>query len=135
MEPVPDHVVVFDGVCNFCSWSVSFIIAHDKRALFRFAALQSAAGRELCQRSGIDPDQVDAVLLFQRDRVRRRSDAALAIATAFGGPWRLLAVFWLVPRPVRDWLYGIVARRRYRWFGQRTTCLVPTDEIRHRFIE
>jgi predicted DCC family thiol-disulfide oxidoreductase YuxK len=131
----PDNVVVFDGMCNLCTWSVSFIISHDKHALFRFASIQSPAGRQLCQGSGIDPDTFNSILLLQRTGARRSSDAALAIATAFGGPWRLLAVLRIVPRPVRDWVYGSVARHRYRWFGRQAACLVPSAEIRHRFIE
>jgi predicted DCC family thiol-disulfide oxidoreductase YuxK len=135
MKEWPDNIVVFDGVCNLCTWSVSFIIRHDKRARFRFASIQSAAGQQLCQRFGIKPDQFDTVLLIQHNGARSCSDAALAIATTFGGPWRLLALARLVPRRVRDWVYGVVARYRYQWFGRQTACMVPSDEVRHRFIE
>jgi predicted DCC family thiol-disulfide oxidoreductase YuxK len=135
MKEWPDNIVIFDGVCNLCTWSVSFVIRHDKRARFRFASIQSEAGQQLCQRFGIKPGQFDTILLIQHDGVCSGSDAALAIATTFGGPWRLLVLVRLVPRQVRDWAYSVVARYRYRWFGRQTTCMVPSDEIRHRFIE
>lgn len=135
MEEWPDSIIVFDGVCNLCTRSVSFIIRHDQQARFRFASIQSAAGQRLCRRFGINPDQFDTVLLIQRDAVRGGSDAALAIATTFGGLWRLVALVRFVPRRVRDWAYGVVSRSRYRWFGRHTTCMVPSDDVRQRFID
>lgn len=128
-------VIVFDGMCNLCSRSVAFIIRRDPERRFRFAPMQSEAGARLLQRHGLDPDDVRTLLLVEGGRPYLRSDAWLRVVRRLRGPWRLAAGLRLVPRPVRDWVYGVVARNRYRWFGRREQCLVPTPEERDRFLE
>jgi len=128
-------IVLFDGVCNFCTASVQFILKRDKRVRYRFASLQSDAARRLlepCLRSGPVPD---AIVLVENGECVFASTAALRIGRSFGGVWRLLGMFWIVPRPVRDAVYRWFARRRYGWFGKRDTCYVPTPEERSRFLE
>lgn len=133
-EPV-HPIVLFDGVCNLCSGSVQFILRRDPGARFRFASLQSPAGQELLTRLGIDSPGIDSVVVIEGDRWYKESDAALRLARHLGGPWRLLTVFRLIPRPLRDRLYRLIARNRYRWFGKKEVCWLPTPELRGRFLD
>ena len=134
VEP-PDNVVVFDGVCNLCNRYVRFVIERDPDALFRFAPMQSPAGALLLRRHGIVPEDLDTFVLIRSGRVYARSDAAIEIARRLRGPWRLLSLVRVVPRPLRNWLYDIIARNRYRWFGKLSACAVPRAEHRGRFVD
>jgi predicted DCC family thiol-disulfide oxidoreductase YuxK len=127
-------VVLFDGVCNLCSGTVRFLIPRDPRARLRFAALQSPAGQEIQRRFGLEPSALDTLVLVEGDRCYRKSSAALRVARHLSGAWPLLVVGLLLPRPLRDWAYDQLARRRYAWFGRREECLVPTPELRERFL-
>jgi predicted DCC family thiol-disulfide oxidoreductase YuxK len=132
----PGPVVLFDGVCNLCDASVRFIVDRDSAEVFRFASLDSSAAHALlegAERRGSDP-LPDSVLLVEEGRVYDRSTAALRIARRLGWPWKLAYAFVWIPRFVRDAAYDWVARRRYAWFGKKETCLVPTPEIRARFL-
>lgn len=131
MENQP--IVLFDGVCNFCDASVNFIISRDRAGVFRFAPLQSDAGRELIEKYSI-PADVDSVILIDNDRAFIHSDAALRIAQRLGGVWKLLSLFRIVPRSIRDWGYKLFAKNRYRLFGKKDSCMMPTPEIRERFL-
>lgn len=126
--------LLFDGVCNLCSGVVQWVIAHDAGARFRFASLQSDAGRALLAEHGLPLDAMDSVVLVDGDRHWLRSDAALELLRRIGGGWALLAALRIVPRPLRDAVYGWVARNRYRWYGRRAECWVPTPELRARFL-
>lgn len=127
-------VVLFDGVCNLCNGSVQFIIRRDPAGRFRFASLQSEAGQALLRRHGLDPEDLFSVILVEDGRVHSRSDAALRIAGGLSGGWRAAGALRVVPRPLRDLVYGLVARNRYRWFGRRDACMIPTPELRARFL-
>jgi predicted DCC family thiol-disulfide oxidoreductase YuxK/O-antigen ligase len=132
----PAHpILLFDGVCNLCNGSVQLIIRRDPEARFRFASLQSAVGQRYLGELGVDRQAVDSVILIEGDRWYKESDAALRIARLLGGPWRALAIFRLLPRPLRDGLYRVIARHRYRWFGKRESCWLPTPELRSRFLD
>jgi predicted DCC family thiol-disulfide oxidoreductase YuxK len=128
-------VILFDGVCNFCSQSVQFILKRDRRRRFRFASLQSGAARGLLARCAPAGPVPDAIVLIHGDRCWFGSTAALRIAVSLGSGWRLLGAFWIVPRPVRDWFYRWFAARRYRWFGKRDACYVPGPGDRSRFLD
>ena len=128
-------LVLFDGVCNLCNGVVKFVIARDPRGRFQFAALQSAAARRVIEGHGAPDPLPDAIVLLEDGRLYTRSTAALRIARQLTFPWPLTAVFLAIPRPLRDWAYGRFASRRYRWFGRRETCMVPSPELRARFIE
>jgi predicted DCC family thiol-disulfide oxidoreductase YuxK len=131
-------IILFDGVCNLCSGVVRFVVARDPHARFRFAALQSDAARRACIEAGAAPPAAvdpDSVIVIADGRVLDRSDAALAIAARLPFPWPLFGVFRILPRGLRDWLYRLVARNRYRWFGKSDACMVPTPELRARFID
>jgi predicted DCC family thiol-disulfide oxidoreductase YuxK len=127
-------IVLFDGVCNFCNRSVNWIIRRDRRGRFRFAALQSEAGTALQERHGLDPSALDTLVLVEDGRVYVKSTAALRILRRLRSRWRALYGLIAVPRPVRDFAYDWFARRRYRWFGKRDECMVPTADVRERFL-
>ncbi len=139
MEPQIDRrpassVVLFDGVCNLCNAAVRFVIERDPSARFRFAPLDSAAARALLQTAPAPAALPDSIVLVDDEGVFTRSDAALRIARRLTFPWPLAYVFILVPRVLRDALYEWIARHRYSWFGRRDTCMVPTPELRERFL-
>ena len=127
-------IVLFDGRCNLCNGSVKFIIRHDPRGRFRFASLQSDRGRKIVAESGRDPADIDTIVLVQGGRAYDRSSAALRIAQGLGFPLALLSVFLLIPPPLRDLVYRWIARNRYRWFGTTEACLMPTADVRTRFL-
>lgn len=137
---VPDpeaSIVLFDGHCNLCCGSVRFISDRDPHARFRFASLQSkAAGKLLALHGGlVQPADPASAVLLQHGRAYTRSAAALRIARGLRFPWSLCYVLILLPRPLRDALYSFVAARRYRWFGRRESCMIPTPDLRGRFVE
>jgi predicted DCC family thiol-disulfide oxidoreductase YuxK len=131
---IPENLVLFDGVCNLCSALVQFVIRHDRVAKFRFAAIQSEIGKEIFQSHGLDPADLQTFVFISGGRMHVRSDAAIEVVSRFGGAWKLFTIFRLVPRMVRDSGYSFVARNRYRWFGRKEVCMVPTPEIKERFI-
>jgi len=126
-------IVLFDGVCNFCSDSVNFIIRHDTENKFMFAPLQSEKGIELRAKYGIE-DNIDSIVLIEDDQAFTRSTGALRIAKRLGGIWAAAYVLIIVPRPIRDYFYELFAKYRYRWFGKKDECMLPTPEIRARFL-
>ncbi|MGB5623809.1 MAG: thiol-disulfide oxidoreductase DCC family protein [Gammaproteobacteria bacterium] len=134
MNSSEGNIVVFDGLCNLCSASVRFILEYDRRGAIRFAPMQSPLGHDLLQRHGIDPADAHTFLLLRGTQAFVQSDAALEIARDLGR-WRWLRVLRVIPRGLRNRIYGVIARHRYRWFGKRDTCFVPTDEQRARFLD
>ncbi|MBS1685457.1 MAG: thiol-disulfide oxidoreductase DCC family protein [Bacteroidetes bacterium] len=131
---IPDRLVLFDGVCNLCNASVQFVIRHDTEGRFRFAALQSDAGHKVLAEHGLTTDKFDSFIYLRQGQLYQRSTAALYLMRDLGGAWGLLYAFIIVPRPLRDAVYDLVARYRYRWFGRRESCMMPTEELRGRFL-
>ena len=129
-----NDVVIFDGVCKLCTGSLAFILRHEAAQELRFAPMQSAAGKQLMQKFGIDPAQMKTFVVIADGRAYVRSDAAIRVSRFLRGGWRLLRMVRVVPRPIRDYVYDLVARNRYRWFGRHDTCIVPTSELESRFI-
>ncbi|AQR73815.1 thiol-disulfide oxidoreductase DCC family protein [Sphingomonas sp. LM7] len=127
-------VIVFDAACILCSAHAQFVLRHDRRGRFRLASMQGDAGAAIYRRFGIDPADPDTLIVVQGETALRDSDAILAIWRGLGWPWRAVGVFGLVPRGMRDPLYRWVARRRYRLFGRRETCWMPTPEQRDRVL-
>lgn len=127
-------VVLFDGVCNFCEGSVRFIIDRDPKGRFRFASLQSEAGKQFAEEHGGDTSQLNTMMLIQDGTLYKRSSAALRIARGLRFPWPLAWAFIIVPPFIRNAVYNIIARNRYKWFGQKDACMIPTPEIRERFL-
>ncbi|HWB54478.1 MAG TPA: thiol-disulfide oxidoreductase DCC family protein [Tepidisphaeraceae bacterium] len=134
MKQAADNLVLFDGLCNLCTRSVQFIIRHDQAAIFKFASVQSELGKEFYRKHGLDWDNPQTFLLVDGDRIFQRSDAAIEVARRFGGFWRMVSIFKIVPRRFRDWVYRIIANNRYRWFGKREQCMIPTEQIKNRFL-
>ena len=126
-------IVLFDGVCNFCNGSVNFIIRHDRNHDFKFAALQSDVGQELRRKHGIG-DEVDSIVLIDRDRAYLHSSAALKIAKRLGGIFALAYALVIVPPFIRDHLYKLFAKYRYRLFGRQDVCMMPTPDLKERFL-
>jgi len=126
-------VLLFDGVCNLCNGAVDFVLRHERAPTLRFAALQSAAGVELLRAHGLS-EALETMVLVEAGRASVRSTAALRAARHLRAPWSWAFALLLLPRPLRDGVYRIVARNRLRWFGERETCRVPTPELRARFL-
>ena len=132
----PNHtIVLFDGICHLCTTSVQFIIKRDPNGYFTFASLQSEVGRTLLEKHGLHPDALDTFVLIEGSRCFTRSDAALRVAQHLSGGWARLRVLSLIPKPMRDWGYTVIARHRYQWFGRRETCMVPSRDILDRFLQ
>jgi predicted DCC family thiol-disulfide oxidoreductase YuxK len=130
-----DHpVVIFDGVCNLCNASVRFIIRHDPEAVFRFAPIQSKAAQKLLGGTTLPVDSSDSVLLVDGNNVYSESTAALMIARKLKGGWHLLYGLMIIPSPIRDAIYRLVARNRYRIFGKREQCMIPEPDALYRFL-
>jgi predicted DCC family thiol-disulfide oxidoreductase YuxK len=126
---LPDvPIIVFDAECVLCSANAQFVLRHDHRHHFRLASMQGEVGTALYRRFGMDPADPDSLIVVTGDEIRRDSDAVLAIYSALGWPWRAMSVFYLVPKLVRNPVYRWIARHRYRLFGRRQTCWVPTAE-------
>lgn len=134
MEDVKHSVILFDGVCNLCNASVQFIIKHDKKQLFRFAALQSAFGQNVVNKFNLADKNIDSVILLENNSVLLKSDAALRIAKQLGGIYSMLYVFIVLPKFIRNRIYDFIARNRYRWFGKQESCMIPTPELKKLFI-
>ena len=132
---LPERIVIFDGVCNLCEFSVNFIYERDREEKFTFTPAQSPLGQKLLQQYRINTDSLDTVVLVKNDRAYSKSTAALEIASELDIPWNLLQVFLLLPLPVRDLLYDIIARNRYQWFGRKESCMIPTPKLKARFLE
>jgi predicted DCC family thiol-disulfide oxidoreductase YuxK len=126
-------ILIFDGVCNLCEWSVAFIVKRDKSAKFRFVAAQSDLGHKMQNEFGIDAIRDTTMVLLKDGNLYTKSDAAIEIAKDLDGLWKVLRVISVLPRSWRDSAYTYVANNRYRWFGQKQECLLPGDEVRSRF--
>lgn len=128
-------VVLFDGVCNLCNASVNFIMANDTKNIFRFAALQSKAGKALLKKFNLSSDALDAVVLIENKKVYTKSAAALRIAQKLKKPLPLFFSLSLVPPFIRDAVYTAIAKNRYRWFGKSKSCRVPSAGTNDRFLD
>jgi len=130
-----NKIILFDGVCNLCNGAVNFVIKRNKKDLFRFAALQSEVGKRLVAERNIDTSKIDSIILIEPGvAYYTKSAAALKIAGTFGGIWSLVNVLNLIPSWLRDIVYDLVARYRYSWFGKKDSCMVPTPELRAKFL-
>lgn len=129
-----ERVIVFDGVCNFCNAFVSFVIKRDKTELFKFGTLQSQPAHLILNQVGLSTENYETFLLLENGKIFTKSTAALKIFRVLPGRWSWSYAFIMIPRPIRDFLYGIIARHRYRWMGKSDTCRVPSPRERARFI-
>ncbi len=138
MISIPENkqLILFDGVCNLCNRSVQFVIRHDKKDKFLFTALQSNVGKKIIQEFNIEPSKTDSILLYSPDKgLSLRSTAALNIAKQLRFPINTLIIFIIIPNFIRNWIYDLIARNRYKWFGKMDDCMIPTPEIKAKFLE
>lgn len=126
--------IFFDGVCNFCNSTVNYVIRKDKQDYFRFVPIQEPAGQALCKQLNIDPLEADTFILYDKGIVYKRSTAALRISRKLSGPIKLLYGFIIIPRFLRDGIYRIIAKNRYKWFGKKDSCMIPDSEVRDKFL-
>lgn len=127
-------IVLFDGVCNLCNSSVNFVIKRDKKNIFKFAPLQSEIGRELTSKFSIDTSKVDSIILIDGEKHYEKSSAALYIAKNLSGAYPLLFGFMIMPKFIRNAVYDYIARNRYKWFGKKDSCMIPTKELKSKFL-
>ena len=129
-----NHIILFDGICNLCNGAVQFIIKHDSEKKFLFTSLQSEAGQQLLQQYNLPAENFDSFLLLQDDTIFYKSTAALKVARQIKSSWKLLYIFMIVPKFIRDAVYSWIAANRYKWFGKKEVCMIPTPELQARFL-
>ncbi len=134
--PKSKQLILFDGVCNLCNSSVLYVIKNDTKNQFLFAPLQSEIGQEIINAFNIDVLQTDSILLFdpKAHRIYSKSTAALRIAKQLKFPNMLMSIFFIIPTGIRNWVYDYIARNRYKWFGKKEACMIPTPELKARFM-
>ena len=131
---IREYTILFDGVCNLCTSSVQFVINRDPEKFFQFAALQSASGKKLLKDNHLQDHKLHSVLFISRGKVYQRSRAALEITKRLTGLWPMLYIFVIVPPFIRNAVYDWIASNRYRWFGEKNECMIPTPELKSRFL-
>lgn len=134
MNKKHNSIILFDGICNLCNATVTFIIKRDKKKELLFAALQSESGQLLLTKHQLPRKSLDTFVLIQNDISYTKSTAALRTFKALGGLWSLAYVFIIIPRPIRDYFYHIIAQNRYQWFGKRDSCMSPSKDLKTRFL-
>lgn len=128
-------VILFDGVCNLCSSSVQYVIKHDPMHIFRFASLQSPFGQKILAMHNLPSNTYNSFILFANNKIYTRSTAALVVAKDLKGFIKLLYAFIIVPRFIRDAVYNFIAKNRYKWFGKKNDCWIPTKELKNLFLD
>ncbi|MBP6431922.1 MAG: thiol-disulfide oxidoreductase DCC family protein [Ferruginibacter sp.] len=126
--------ILFDGVCNFCNSAVNFVIKRDKKGVIKFAPLQSNAGLQLLQQYNLPTNDMKSFVFIDGGVAYTQSTAAIKVCKYLNGAWSLCKIFIIVPKFIRDGLYNWVAKNRYKWFGQKETCMIPTPEVKARFL-
>ena len=128
------EIILFDGVCNFCNSAINFVIKRDKKARLHFAPLQSTTGQQLLATHQLPTDEMKTFVFIEKGRAYTRSTAALRVCKYLNGLWPLCYVFIIIPKFIRDGVYNWVARNRYKWFGIKQECMIPTPDISSRFL-
>ena len=134
--PKNKKLILFDGICNLCNNTVLRIIKYDKKNTFIFTSLQSKVGQEILEKIKVDTSKIDSIILYEPAvSYDIKSTAALKIMQSFGGFWKLTNVFWIVPEKLRNLVYDYIAKNRYKWFGKKESCMIPTPELKAKFLE
>jgi len=128
-------IILFDGVCNLCNSSINFIIKHDSKKQFLFASLQSDAAKEILLQFSSKKVRFDSIVLIENNIIYDKSTAALKIFSNLNWVFKLLSIFIIIPKFIRDWLYNYIAKNRYKWFGKKEHCMLPNPNVKSRFIE
>ena len=137
MKQIPQNnpIILFDGVCNLCSGIVMFTIKRDRQGIFKFTPLQSDVGQSLLNQFNLPMDSYQSFILVEGDRYYQKSTAALRVVRRMNGLCSILYVFIVLPRPIRDLIYDLIVKNRYKWFGKKEKCLIPAPGIKSRFLE
>ena len=134
--PEQKQLVLFDGICNLCNSSVQYVIKHDKNNIFMFTALQSMVGQQIIKEYNIDKTKTDSILLFSGEKgISNKSTATLKIASKLGFPINLISIFLIIPAFIRNWVYDFIAKNRYKWYGKKESCMIPTPELKSKFLD
>ena len=137
MKNLPPYkkIILFDGVCNLCDSAVQFVIQHDKKDVFRFVALQSELGQEILKHIGINPKNIDSIILYEPGvAYYYKSQAALEIAKSLGGFFHFGTIFRIIPTGISNKLYDYIAKNRYKWYGKKESCILPTTALQEKFL-
>ncbi|KIX22589.1 thiol-disulfide oxidoreductase [Flavobacterium sp. 316] len=133
--PKNKKVILFDGVCNLCDSSVQFIIKHDKKDIFRFTAIQSEIGQEIIKHTGINTESIDSIILYEpRIAYYYKAEAALLIARELKGIYKLISYLNFLPKVIKNGVYDYIAKNRYKWYGKKEACMIPTPELKAKFL-
>ncbi|GLF91954.1 hypothetical protein Saga11_32130 [Bacillus safensis] len=130
----PPHLILFDGVCNVCSGAVQFVIKRDPNERMMFASLQSNTGQRILKENGLPLDEFNSFIYIEKGTLYTKSTGILKAARHLKGIYRWSYFLLVIPRPIRDWFYQVIAKNRYKWFGQKTSCMMPTPDIQKRFL-
>ena len=128
------RIILFDGVCNLCNSAVKFVLRWDKNSVFKFASLQSDVAKKILSKVGISDMDDRTFVLIDNGKVYIRSTAALRVCRNLSGLWPFMTIFLIVPWFIRDWVYNLISKNRYRWFGKRDTCMIPSPEMKYKFL-
>lgn len=128
-------IILFDGVCNYCNFWVKFAIKRDRKRVLKFAPLQSEGAKKILQSIGINPSSLSSVILIDNWKVYTQSSAALRMCKYLDGGWKLFFGLIIIPKPIRNFVYNIIAHNRYKWFGKKKNCMIPKNEERDRFLD
>ena len=128
-------MILFDGVCNLCNGAINFVLRHDRKGIFRFASLQSEAGQQLLAAHNLDSKELNSFFLIDKGKVYKKSAATLKVMNYFAWYWKELQILRIVPFFLRDAIYDFIAANRYKWFGKRQECMVPTPDLQKRFLQ
>ncbi len=129
-----ESIILFDGICNLCNGSVQYVLKHDKKKVFRFASLQSESGQQLLKKYNLPYNNFNSFVLLQNEKAYLKSTAALMVAKQLRGFTQILYAFIIVPTFIRDAVYNLISKNRYKWFGKKESCMVPTAELKSRFL-
>ena len=129
------RIILFDGVCNFCNYWVNFAIKRDKKIKLKFAALQGETAKQLLPKNNINPTSLSSVIFIDNGKAYTQSSAAIRICKHLDGGWKLFYGLIIIPKFIRDFVYNIIACNRYKWFGKKESCMMPTPEMRERFLD
>ncbi len=133
--PKDKKIILFDGVCNLCDSSIQFIIRHDKNDIFRFVALQSDLGQEITKYIGVDITKTDSIILYESGKAYYyKAEAALKIAKELGGIYTIISWFSILPKSISNIVYDYIAKNRYKWYGKKDACMIPTPELKAKFL-
>lgn len=134
--PKDKKLILFDGVCNLCNSSVQYVIKHDKNQRFMFTALQSETGKKIIDHFNIDTRKVDSIILYTPEKgITYKSTAALKVAAQLGFPTNILSIFLIIPSFISNWVYDVIAKNRYKWYGKKEACMIPTPELKSKFLD